>query len=62
MLLAESFATTMAPPQHDSYAASHVAEKVMRRIEIAKVGYHRWTSTVLRLTHNFRLLEIYRIV
>ncbi|ETN43081.1 uncharacterized protein HMPREF1541_02239 [Cyphellophora europaea CBS 101466] len=28
----------MAPPQHDPYAPSQVAEKVMRRIEIAKVA------------------------
>jgi hypothetical protein len=40
MLLADSFATTMAPPQQDIYTTSHVAEKVMRRIEIAKVGDH----------------------
>jgi hypothetical protein len=38
MLLASSFSTAMAPPQHDPYGTSELAEKVLRRIEIAKVG------------------------
>ncbi len=39
MLLAESFLTTMASSQQP-YGNSQVAEKVMRRIEIAKVCLH----------------------
>ena len=61
MLLAECFSTTMASSQHP-YGASQVAEKVMRRIEIAKVSLHWHFLSLVPLTQLLRLLEIYKTV